>query len=349
MKYLLVLFFFLKVQIYGQAVIRLTTNNKTIIRGMSVVDNDVVWVSGSNGMVGKSINGGKSFKWKRIPNFEKSDFRDIEAFDENTAVIMSVSSPAYILRTDDGGSKWKEVYINSLDSIFLDAMEFWNNKWGVVIGDPIDHKFVVARTYDGGKTWHDIDHESYPKAANGEACFAASGTNLRVLGEQCYFVTGGKESNLYITGKPHPLPIIHGKTTSGANSLAIKDKNTIFIVGGDFDKPDSSTGNSCYTHDGGITWQQPQTAPHGYRSCVEYINKKNWIACGYNGVDISKDDGKNWQKISSESYNVCRKAKKGTAVYLAGANGQIGKYDADFTPPTTHGHTSIIRRLIHKN
>jgi hypothetical protein len=57
---------------------------------------------------------------------------------------------------------------------------------------------------------------------------------------------------------------------------------------------------------------------------VEYLNKNKWITCGLNGVDISNDDGFDWQKISDKSFNVCRKAKKGNAVFLAG-NGRVAR------------------------
>jgi hypothetical protein len=40
----------------------LNTGVKTSIRGLSVVNNNVVWVSGSNGMVGKSSNAGKELE-----------------------------------------------------------------------------------------------------------------------------------------------------------------------------------------------------------------------------------------------------------------------------------------------
>jgi hypothetical protein len=68
-----------------------------------------------------------------------------------------------------------------------------------------------------------------------------------------------------------------------------------------------------------------KTNPKGYRSCVEYLNKKNWITCGLNGVDYSKDDGLKFTKISETGFHVCRKAKKGNAVFLAGGGGRIGK------------------------
>ena len=102
----------------------INTGVKTSLRGLSVVNNNVVWVSGSNGMVGKSSNAGKNWKWMTVKGFEKNDFRDIEAFDANTAIIMSIADPAYILKTTDGGDTWKVVYENKTKGMFLDAMEF---------------------------------------------------------------------------------------------------------------------------------------------------------------------------------------------------------------------------------
>src|SRR6478735_3403153 len=72
---------------------------KTSIRGLSVVNDRVIWVSGSNGTVGRSIDKGKSWQWITVPGMEKRDFRDIEAFNEHSAVIIAVAEPAVILKT----------------------------------------------------------------------------------------------------------------------------------------------------------------------------------------------------------------------------------------------------------
>ena len=176
----------------------LTSGTRTSIRGLSVVNDNVVWASGSNGTIGKTTNGGKTWKWLTVKGFEKNDFRDIEAFDASTAVIMAVADPAYILKTTDGGDTWKVVYENKTKGMFLDAMEFWNEQAGIVIGDPIDGKFFVARTFDGGSTWQEIPMDKRPVADSGEACFAASGTNVRALDkDEAVFVSGGTTSRLF--------------------------------------------------------------------------------------------------------------------------------------------------------
>jgi hypothetical protein len=328
MKKLLLFLLLVYSNAHSQKVTILHSGTKTSIRGLSVVDDRIIWVSGNDGMIGKSLDSGRTWKWMQVKGFEKIDFRDIEAFDESIAVIMGVDAPAYILRTIDGGETWKTVYQNTTKGMFLDAMEFWNEQSGIVIGDPLNGKFFIARTFNGGNSWQSIPEKNYPLADSGEACFAASGTNIRKFGnDAACFVTGGLHSRLFIKDKKITLPIVQGKETAGANSIAIKDKKTFIVVGGDFNTPDSTYKNCFFTTDGGTTWSYPLTPPNGYRSCVEYIHNSQWISCGLNGVDISNDDGNTWKWISTESFNVCRKAKKGKSVFLAGSKGKIAKLE----------------------
>jgi photosystem II stability/assembly factor-like uncharacterized protein len=321
----------------------LTSGTKTSLRGLSVVSDAIVWVSGSNGAVGKTTDGGKNWKWFSVKGFEKTEFRDIEAFDAATAVIMAVGEPAYILRTVDGGETWKVVYENKRKGMFLDAMEFWNEQAGIAIGDPINKKFFVVRSFDGGKTWQDIPEANRPVADSGEACFAASGTNVRALdNDEAVFVSGGLTSNVFIRDQKIHLPIIQGQQTTGANSIAVWDRykrkggNDLVVVGGDFQKPNSDSLNCCFSTNRGKTWKQPKAPPHGYRSCVEYLAQKILVSCGLNGVDYSTDNANVWKWISKESFHVCRIAKMGKAVYLAGNNGKVGKLVYEYTGKKKH-------------
>jgi hypothetical protein len=310
----------------------LTSGTNTSLRGLSVVNDNVVWVSGSNGTVGKTTNGGKNWKWFTVKGFEKKDFRDIEAFDAATAVIVAVDEPAYILKTNDGGESWKVVYENKTKGMFLDAMEFWNEQSGIVIGDPIEGRFFILRSFDGGSTWKDIPFENRPLADSGEACFAASGTNIRALDrDEAVFVSGGIKSRLFTRKSMVDLPIIQGKETTGANSVSVYDHNKrkggkqMIVVGGDFNDNSSETKNCVWSSDHGRSWHAPKIPPHGYRSCVEYLSKKNVVSCGLNGVDYSSDGGKTFSWISKEGFHTCRIAKYGPAVFLAGGNGKVGR------------------------
>jgi photosystem II stability/assembly factor-like uncharacterized protein len=317
--------------VFSQKIIPLNTNVKASFRGLSVVDDKTVWVSGSNGTVGRSMDAGKTWTWFPVPGFEKRDFRDIEAFDEVTAIIIAVDTPAVVLKTIDGGKTWRAVYENHRPGMFLDAMEFWNDDSGIIIGDPIDGKFFVIRSFDGGDAWMEVPANNLPVADSGEACFAASGTNVRSLTrDKACFVSGGLHSRLFSNNAPIDLPIIQGTQTTGANSIAIRDNKNLkhsdyfVVVGGDFSKDTLRQKNCAITKDGGKTWIAPVTPPNGYRSCVEFIDKNKLITCGTSGVDISNDAGLNWRNISTEGYHVCRRAKNGKAVYLAGGKGRVG-------------------------
>ena len=309
----------------SQTIKILTGGSKTNLRGLSVVDNKTLWVSGSNGTVGRSLDAGATWKWMAVKGFEKTDFRDIEAFDKTTAIIMGIEEPAYILRTINGGDDWQVVFENKNKGMFLDAMEFWNEQAGIVIGDPIKNKFFIARTFDGGKTWQDIPENKRPVADSGEACFASSGTNVRKLtNQEALFITGGLVSNVVVRDKKILLPLVQGKESTGANSIAIKNKKIWMTVGGDFNTKDATIENAAITFDAGKTWRQPTVPPTGYRSCIEFLKKNQWITCGLNGVDISNDDGNTFTNISNEGFHVVRKAKTGKAVFLAGAGGRVG-------------------------
>ena len=311
----------------------LTSGNKKNLRGLSVVNDNVIWVSGPGGTVGKSNNGGKNWKWTVVKGFEKTDFRDIEAFDASTAVILAIDTPACILKTVDGGETWKITYQNNTKGMFLDAMDFVGEQYGIVIGDPIDGKIFIAETNDGGDTWKETNHDSkLPVADSGEAFFAASGTNIRtMINRDFYAVSGGKKSRLITREGAVLLPVVQGKESTGANSIDVYDSgngkgsNHLVMVGGDFAVPASSENNCFYSDNGGKTWKAPKQAPRGYLSCAEFVSKDDILACGLTGVEYSFNGGRTWEQISKESFNVCRIAKLGNTIYLAGTNGQVAK------------------------
>jgi photosystem II stability/assembly factor-like uncharacterized protein len=315
----------------------LTIDLKSSIRGLSVVTDQILWASGSKGKVGKSLDGGKTWKWMDVPGFEKNEFRDIEAFDANTAVIMAITEPAQILRTSDGGQNWKLVFADTAKGMFYDAMDFADENNGVVIGDPLPGSNYIYRAYtrNGGAAWFrpKDDSLSISPVQKGEAMFASSGSNVAFLksdgflrNNKMWIVTGGTASNL-LSQNPiskTTLPILQGKESTGANSIAYFNSKEFIVVGGDFANDKDSTMNCILSRDGGLSFIKPYRPPHGYKSCVEYISRTKLVACGTSGVDVSGDGGMTWDNISTDGYHVCIKAKKGNTVFLAG-NGKIAK------------------------
>lgn len=327
----LMLFLLTSICSYAQTIELLTSGQTVSIRGLCPVNDNIVWVSGSHGTVGKSLDGGKTWQWMIVKGFEKTDFRDIEAFNAHTAIIMGIAEPARILKTTDGGANWKVVFSDSTKGMFLDAMDFYDHKNGVVVGDPIDSKFFIAKTTNGGNTWRKTPGIMQSNALAGEACFASSGSNIYYFRNKDFlFVSGGTSSRLHDDAGGRFIPIIQGKESTGANSIAVRSdgprvSNTFIITGGDYNNDKDTTRNCILTNDGGHTWIRPTTPPHGYRSCVIYINNKKLLCCGTSGVDLSTDSGITWRLISTNGFHVCRKAKNGKTVFLAGSNGRIAK------------------------
>lgn len=323
---LLLLFIFFVNNAIAQHIVLLQQGKPTSIRGLSVVNDKTAWISGSNGYIAITNDSGKTWQWQQIKGFEHADFRDIEAFSDKEAVIMSSGTPALILKTTDGGAKWQLKYRNTDTSIFLDAMDFDNASHGFILGDPIKNKFLLLETIDGGNTWN--NYNTSPVASTDEAAFAASGTCLRIINHNIFIVTGGFSSNLLNLPQRNKkwnkilIPITHGKSSQGAFSIA-KGKNQLVIVGGDYQDDKRTDSTVCYSYNNGTNWQLAYTPPSGYQSCVEYINADIYLSTGTSGTNITTNGGKNWIRIDTVSFNVCRKAKHGKLVLLAGSNGKI--------------------------
>ena len=314
----------------AQSIALLQQGKPTSIRGLSVVDDSVAWVSGSKGYIGLTLNGGKNWSWQQVPGYEKADFRDVEAFSGKEAIIMSSGTPALILKTTDGGSSWQVKYRNTDTAYFFDAMDFNNPKHGLVMGDPINNKFVLMETSDKGETWHSFKNQ--PKAMPGEAAFAASGTCLRVNDSCIMIVTGGSVARwlTLVTNSSDWvsifLPIKQGKASQGAFSV---DSAGFVFVGGDYSKDKDTADGVAVYYDPNIVsikngWESSRQGPYGFQSCVEDVPKNSCLSTGTSGSNITTDGGKTWTKIDNTSFNVCRKPKHGKLVLLAGDGGKIG-------------------------
>jgi len=325
----------------AQQVQVLESGKKVSFRGLSVVNDQVFWASGSNGSVVRSTDGGKSLQWIPVPGYEKRDFRDIEAFNADTAVIMAIAEPAVILKTTDGGKNWRKVFEDTTKGMFLDAMDLYaDNKKMIVVGDPIHGKLFVAISWNGGDSWEQIPASNRQKdvriVPDTEAMFASSGTNVKLINEKDFstntlLVTGGSKArlkDLYRNTFNDSLPMMQGGTSTGANSIDYwSAAKSAVIVGGDFAKDTIASDNCVLVNfkKGKPVFSKPSVPPHGYRSCVIYLNKKELVTCGTSGIDISNDGGKNWKLISKESFHVVQKARTGKAIFLAGSNGRIAR------------------------
>ncbi|MCE7864388.1 MAG: oxidoreductase [Bacteroidetes bacterium CHB5] len=298
---------------------------RSSFRGLSVVNDSVAWISGSKGWVGRTTTGGLHWEFNQVPGFAESDFRTLYAFSSTSAILANAGSPAYILRTTDGGKNWQPVYTNTNPAIFMDGVDFWNDKEGVLYGDPIDGRMFLLFTTDGGKTWMEPAMETRPKLNEGEASFAASGTGIRCYGKkQLVIATGGKTSRLFIsdnrgkTWRTATPPVQQGKESGGIFSVAFQKKQGV-VVGGDFTLDTVRVKNSFYTRDGGKTWDESAITPGGYRESVEFISSETLLTTGPNGTEYSTNGGNTWISLARDKgFHVLRKARHGNRIVIAG-------------------------------
>ncbi len=346
--FILILFVQLAVaQNSGNNSIKILSQKKGIsIRGLSVPNENTIWASGSSGTIALSINGGEHFEWMQVAGYEKRDFRAIHAWNNKEAIIAAVAAPAVILKTIDGGMTWNKVYENADTSIFLDAINFKDENKGSVVGDPINKIIFLLNTTDKGEHWQQAAPNYFKsELKKGEAFFASSNSNLASKGNDQFLISGGMASRLWINGVARDMNILQGGTSTGANSIAISPNgNKLIIVGGDFAKFKDSekniagfnlflTPNTDQKHKSIRIkkWAQRKNLgnPNGYKSGVTFLTNQLLVTCGTSGVDISKNSGKNWELISTESFHVVKKQPNRKAVFLAGSGGRIGYMQLD--------------------
>lgn len=300
------------------------------LRGLSVVGERVVWASGTGGTFVRTVDGGKTWTGGVVPGAEKLDFRDVEAFDENTAYLLSIGNgdASRIYRTDDGGRTWRLQFKNSDPNAFFDAFAFWDRNNGIAMSDPVGGKYVLISTSDG-ENWRPMDTDKMAGAKQGEAAFAASGTCIVTKGAKSVFlVTGGSDARVFRSTNrgtswlEAETPIVKGTAGSGIFSIAVFDALNAVIVGGNYEKPEQTAGTLAFTRNGGKTWTAG-SGLSGYRSGVAYIDKTTIIAVGTNGSDLSTDGGATWRRLDSENYNAV--AAFGNTVWAVGPKGLVSR------------------------
>jgi photosystem II stability/assembly factor-like uncharacterized protein len=306
------------------------------LRGIHAVNARVAWASGAEGTILRTRDGG--VHWQKCatpPGGDKLDFRGIWAWDASTALVMSAGpgEQSRLYRTTDGCAHWTEEARNPDKDGFWDAVVFQSQEFGtsaddmpgVLIGDPVGGRFFTMTT--ARKGWS-IENNACA-AREGESAFAASNSSVVVFGPGKYILgTGGKGgpralSPLLASTKgclEAAVPVASGNDSSGVFSLGFRDAKHGIAVGGDYKKPDDSSGTAAWTSDGGRHWTAASRQPHGYRSTLAwYPAAKAWVTAGTNGSDVSRDDGRTWETLDNGNWNAL------SLPYIVGTKGRIGK------------------------
>lgn len=313
---------------------------ETNLRGLSVVRErgtgesrtPVIWASGSNGVILRSIDAGRTWQRLAVLGAETLDFRGIQAFDEMTAYVMSAGNgdASRIYKTTDGGKNWSVQYAGKSPAVFLDALVCRTEKECFALGDPIGGKFLLLRTMDGSN-WEEMPRDTMPAALDGEGAFAASGSCLAVTNAgDIYIGTGGTAARVFHSpdlGKTWNVvetPVLSGESSTGIFSVLPQGSN-LFVVGGDYKEPKKDERAAAYSKDKGATWQLAGRQPAGYRSSIASLDGLTLAAVGPTGTDLSSDGGMHWTHVDDRGLNVIVALDSANA-WAAGPNGTIARF-----------------------
>ena len=254
------------------------------LRGVSLLPNHIAWASGTHGTYLRRVpssEGSGPLAWQaaQVPGAEALDFRDVAAFSADLAYLLSIGmgQQSRIYKTTDGGKNWALQFTNQNPKGFFDCMAFWDRDHGIAVGDPVDGKFELITTRDGGAHWTPIPPSALPPAMEGEGAFAASGTCIAVQGRSnVWFATGGKVARVFrstdggSSWSVADTPITHSNESSGIFSIAFRDARHGVIAGGDYKQPQQDGSNLAFSNDGGLHWKLARVAPQAFFSAVAF-------------------------------------------------------------------------------
>jgi photosystem II stability/assembly factor-like uncharacterized protein len=300
---------------------------------VSAVSPKVVWISGEKGTYARTTDGGTTWKVAVVPGAATMDFRDVHAFSEQSALLMSAGSGAAskIYKTTNGGATWRLVYTNPDSAGFYDCMAFFDEARGLVIGDSYQGNMAMLATGNAGLTWRRVPPADLPPPFPGEGSFASSGTCLvaQRTGFAWGVTTRGRVIRTDNFGATWSVStaMTTASDTVGLTSVTFRDNRNGFVFGGFGARPGDTLVYA--TADGGQTWAMRRRPPNGAGiwggSFVTSDVARTIVTVGPKGASYSRDGGHSWVQMDSVNYWGVGFAPGSNVGWAVGRGGRISK------------------------
>jgi photosystem II stability/assembly factor-like uncharacterized protein len=312
-------------------------------RGLDAVNRRVAWVGGGYagdaesgpGKVFRTTDGGDTWADVSPPTTDALMFRDVDARSAKVAQVLAIGPGelSRIYRTVDGGRTWTETFRNTEPAAFYNCMDFYpGGRRGLAVSDPVDGRFRILATSDGGRSWEVLPDDGMPDST-GEYNFSASGDCLVIRGRHAYFGSGGTAARVFhssdrgLTWTAADSTIPPGEA-AGVFGLAFRTPRHGIAVGGDFAAPSHGTDASAYTRDG-ATWtnggdlsvlgEDAAWLP-GARRAVLAVGEGGDAA----GTLLSRDGGRTWRLVSDIGYHSLD-CTRDRSCWAAGGAGRVAR------------------------
>lgn len=271
-----------------------------------------VWYAANKGRVGYvNLDKLDSKDTTLTHNAKLPHFRGV-AQTASSIFVLSIESPGLIYKISKNDLSSTLVYKDDHKDTFFNTIKFWNESEGIAVGDPVNNCLTIVRTQDGGATWQKVPCKTLPATVEGEVGFSASNTNMVIMGNQVWIFTGGSVSRAFYsqdkgeTWTASDIPFVKGGEMTGVFSGDFYSDTVGYLVGGDYNNPDSKVSNKALTINGGKNWMVKSTGENmfGYASCVQYVPNsggQQLVVVGKNGLYYSKDNGETWEKLLSDN------------------------------------------------
>lgn len=293
---------------------------------IDIVDANTVWIFAYDGsgagtypkIVSRTTNGGTTWTASNITGPGANTLvSDLSAIDGNTAWVVTAPASAgtnanRIWKTTNGGTSWGQQTVGYTSGSFANHIYFWDANNGWTSGDPLNGKFEMFKTSNGGSTWTAVPGAPVPVNSDDFTYVGLKeivGDNIWIGTSVGRILHSPDRGNTW-TGNYSPVLDFGGVITSGSSgAFAFKDANNGLLLAVDgADSPTTLSAGLYSTTDGGANWEP--VAPNGtwFFGDIAYVpgTPNTYVTTGINsdaaqgtGSAYSTDGGLNWTIIDN--------------------------------------------------